>query len=93
MFRGNYKKLSFNGVVNGYAANDTVVFQGNVYKCLIPTSNSPIQESKKWEYIGNSIIYSSEYPPIKPEIGQLWEKNGIVYTYFYDGNNYSWVQL
>ncbi len=93
MFRGEYKKNNFNGIRAKYFAKDTVIFQGNIYECLSPTSDSPIQNPQKWEYNGNYILYVGETPPISPQVGQQWEKNGAVYTYFYDGNNYSWVQL
>lgn len=93
MFRGNYKTYDYNGVVAKYFVNDTVVFQGRIYKCSAPTSNSPIQSPIKWEYIGNHVLYSGANPPISPKIGQSWETNGKIYTYYYDGTNYSWVQF
>lgn len=93
MFRGEYKKLNSNGVRVKYITKDTVIYQGNIYECTSPTSDSPIQKKNKWNYTGSYVLFSSDSPPINPKIGQQWEKNGIIYTYYYDGNNYSWIQF
>jgi len=93
MFRGNYKQTNTDGTPVGYIYVDVVLYEGKFYKALSPVSQSPFQNSTFWEFLGTSYIFSSQTPPINPVVGQQWEKNGILYTYYYDGNNYSWVQL
>jgi hypothetical protein len=93
MFRGNYKKTNIDGTPVGYIYGDVVLYEGKLYKAIFSTYESPFQNSETWEYIGNGSLFSSQTPPINPAVGQQWEKNGIVYTYYYDGNNYSWVQF
>lgn len=93
MFRGEYKKNNYNGVPINYVYGDTVLFEGNIYEVILPTSKSPFESPNNWSFIGSSTLYPSDTPPINPQLGQQWEKNGFVYTYFFDGNNYSWVQF
>jgi hypothetical protein len=93
MFRGTYQKIGTNGVAVYYGSGDTIIFEGNLYKNIAPTTNSPFTEPTSWEYLGVYNLYSRSTPPINPKVGQLWENNGVVYTYYYDGNNFSWVQF
>ena len=93
MFRGEFKKLNYKGIPNEYTVGDTVLFEGNIYQNVIPTKKSPYESSNSWKYFGSGNLYSSENPPINPKIGQIWEKNGVLYTYYYDGNNFSWVNF
>jgi hypothetical protein len=93
MFRGVYKKNSVNGNPMNYIHGDIVVYQGNLYKNIRQTSLSPQYDANSWSFIGTNVLYVSDIPPIDPKIGQQWSKNGKIYTYYYDGNNYSWVEL
>ena len=93
MFRGNYQKINSIGEKIYYKAGDTVLYEGNLYSALKPTTNSPFQDKKSWKFFGLSNVYVSETPPIEPSVGQHWEKNGKLYYYYYDGNNFSWVEL
>lgn len=93
MFRGNYQKIGTNGIAVYYATGDTIVFEGNLYESINPTTFSPIAEPSSWRYIGLYNLFSRNVPPIKPKLGQVWENNGKLYTYFYDGNNKNWVQF
>lgn len=93
MFRGKYKKRLGSGVPNTYGPKDTVLFQGNLYEAKQSTSFSPVEKPDYWEYKGVSEIYISDNPPFDPQIGQVWSTSGKFYTYFYDGNNYAWVEL
>lgn len=93
MFRGKYKKLAANGVPQLYISGDAVLFEGNIYKAVKPTTKSPFTEPQNWKYEGVGTIYTSDTPPVEPKLGQLWENNGIVYTYYYDSNGFAWVQF
>lgn len=93
MFRGTYKKINNNGVAVYYASGDTIIFEGNLYKSINPTSLSPVADPNNWEYLGIYNFFTRDTPPIKPQVGQIWENNGKLYRYFYDGNNRSWVQF
>jgi hypothetical protein len=93
VFRGTYRKKLGNGTFNVYSALDTVLFQGNLYEAKKPTYLSPIENQSAWEYKGLSEIYNSANPPLDPQVGQIWTTNGKFYTYFYDGNNYAWVEI
>jgi hypothetical protein len=93
MFRGNYQKTNNNGNKFYYKFGDVVNYQGSLYKATKPTMSSPFQDGSSWEYLGLSELFSSPTPPINPKEGQYWERDGVVYYYFYDGNNYSWVQF
>jgi hypothetical protein len=93
MFRGKYQKLTSSGVAEYYSTGDTVLFEGNLYENLIPTSLSPFAEPNSWKYKGLYNLYSGSNPPIKPKLGQLWQKDGKIYTYFFDGSNNDWVQF
>lgn len=93
MFRGEYLKTLPSGLFNRYQSGDTILFEGNIYQAVKNTYLSPFQEPNSWKYTGNHIIYFSNTPPINPKEGQQWEKDGIVYTYIYDGDNFSWVEF
>ena len=54
---------------------------------------SPFQEAIAWEFIGTSRVFSGSEPPINPVEGQQWERNGTIYTYYFDGDNYAWVEF
>jgi hypothetical protein len=93
MFRGKYKKLDASGLKKQYLAGDTVLFEGNIYKAIKQTELSPFRDKQSWQLTGSNVIYSSNTPPISPTTGQYWEKDGKVYVYHYDGNNYSWAEF
>lgn len=93
MFRGNYQKIGTNGVANQYLVGDTVIYEGNLYETINSTYGSPFTDPSSWKYMGVYNLFSRSNPPISPKIGQLWEYNGKIYTYYYDGNNYSWIQF
>jgi hypothetical protein len=93
MFKGKYKEKNSDGTSVGYIGGDTIVYEGVIYKALFSTSVSPFQNAKDWQYIGVSSIFSSSFAPINPQIGQQWENGGKLYTYYYDGNSYAWIEL
>ena len=70
MFRGKYQKIGTNGVAVYYGNGDTIIFEGNLYKNVTPTINSPFAEPSSWEYLGVYNLYSREEPPINPKIGR-----------------------
>ncbi len=93
MYKGNYKSIGPDGHYIEYSPGQIVSFEGNLYKCIRTSTKSPFRDKNGWSFIGDSVIYTSSNPPIEPKIGQLWEKNGVVFTYYYDGNNFAWVQF
>jgi hypothetical protein len=93
MYKGLYSKTNFTGLQNKYQFGDVVLFEGKLYKAQKFTSLSPYEDSLAWSFTGNSVLYSSDNPPIDPVEGQQWETNGSIYTYFFDGDNYSWVEF
>ena len=93
MFKGTYKKKLGDGSYNVYSPTDTVLFHGKIYETKQSTYLSPIEKASAWEYRGLSEIYISDNPPLDPKVGQIWSTNGKFYTYYYDGNNYTWVEL
>jgi len=93
MFKGEYKKISFDGTPFTYQKGDSILFQGKIYKALNYTNLSPIEQNDNWQFQGISEIYASDNPPLEPKVGQIWSTNGKYYSYYYDGNNYSWVQI
>jgi len=92
MFRGTYQQISSDGLPVGYIFGDVVSYEGNLYKAISETCLSPQQDPTSWSYFGTSNIYFSSTPPLNPQIGQQWSNGARVYTYYYDGNNYSWVE-
>jgi hypothetical protein len=54
---------------------------------------SPIENTNSWNFVGSTEIFNSGNPPLNAEIGQIWVKDGIYYSYYYDGNNYAWVAI
>lgn len=93
MFRGEYLKTLPSGLSNTYQFGDTILFEGNVYKALKQTNMSPYQDPLAWKYTGNNNIFFGSQPPINPKEGQQWENNGILYTYYYDGDKFSWIEF
>lgn len=91
MFRGTYKTINQDGLPVGYVYGDIVSYEGNLYKAILETCLSPQQDPVSWSFVGNNNIYFSQTPPLNPQVGQQWSNGSRVYTYFYDGNNYSWV--
>lgn len=72
---------------------DSVLFHGKIYEAKMSTYLSPIEKPLAWEFKGTSEIYTSPNAPLNPVVGQIWSTNGRFYTYYYDGNNYSWVEI
>jgi predicted homoserine dehydrogenase-like protein len=93
MFKGNYKSKNSNGTVYVYSKGDSMLFQGKLYEAARSTYLSPIQQSEAWNYKGVTEIYTSDNPPLNPVVGQIWNTNGRYYSYFYDGNSYTWVEI
>jgi hypothetical protein len=93
MYKGVYSEKNFTGLKNEYQFGDIISFEGNLYKAEKYTTLSPFKDKLSWKYIGESILFSSNEPPINPVVGQQWERNGVIYTYFFDGDNYSWVEF
>lgn len=93
MFRGEYKNKNFDGSPLFYKRGDSILFHGKIYEAKDLTVSSPIENSDIWLYKGLSEIYYSDNPPLNPKVGQVWLKEGKYYSYFYDGNNYSWVEF
>lgn len=93
MFRGEYLQINPSGLNNRYQFGDTVLFEGNIYIALKETEFSPYQDPIAWKYTGKNSIFFSDQPPINPQEGQQWENNGVIYTYYYDGDKFTWVQF
>ena len=93
MYRGEYTKNNFNGLKTRYQFGDITSFEGKLYKCEKSTEFSPFQDSKSWSFTGTFILFSSDTAPLNASEGQLWERNGVIYTYYFDGDNYSWVEF
>jgi hypothetical protein len=93
MYKGEYSKLNPTGLKVLYQSGDVVLFEGNLYKAQKITQLSPFQDSLAWSFIGKSRLFSGIEPPIDPIEGQQWERDGVVYTYYFDGDNYSWVEF
>lgn len=94
MFKGQYKRKLSDGLLHTYTPGDTILFQGKLYKSRGPTFLSPVEAPLKWEFQGvEQDVYISSNPPIDPSIGQIWSTNGRFYSYYYDGNNYAWVEI
>lgn len=93
MYKGPYNQYTASGLKYIYQTGDVILFEGNLYKAQKETNFSPFQDSLAWSYTGKSQIFFGDQPPINPQEGQQWERNGILYTYFFDGDNYSWVQF
>lgn len=93
MYRGEYTKTTSIGLTKKYQSNDVVLFEGNLYKAKRNVELSPFQEAIAWEFIGTSRVFSGSEPPINPVEGQQWERNGTIYTYYFDGDNYAWVEF
>lgn len=93
MYKGEYVTTTSIGLNKKYQANDVVLFEGNLYKARKNVILSPFQEKDAWEFIGTSRVFVGTSPPIDPVEGQQWEREGVVYTYYFDGDNYSWVEF
>lgn len=93
MFKGKYKKLLADGSLAVYVAGDVVIFHGKLYTAKEPVTLSPVEQSPSWLFSGNTEIYNSSNPPLDPQVGQIWSKDGRFYSYYYDGSNYSWVEI
>lgn len=93
MFRGTYRKKLGDGTYNTYSPLDTILFHGKLYEAKTSTYHSPVEKPSYWEYKGLSEIYTSDNPPLEPKVGQIWATNGRFYNYYYDGNNYAWVEI
>lgn len=93
MYKGDYRKTDVNGSPVFYSTGDSINFHGKIYEAINYTSLSPIENADFWKYKGLTEIYNSTNPPLNPKIGQVWQTNGKHYVYYYDGNNYSWVEF
>lgn len=93
MYRGEYKSTNSNGLNEEYQVNDVVLFEGSLYKALKTTKQSPFQNQEAWKFIKIGNIFVSNTPPINPVEGQQWQRNGIIYTYYFNEENYSWVEF
>jgi hypothetical protein len=93
MYKGEYNKTKVTGLNNRYQSGDVVLFEGNLYKAEKTTELSPFQDPIAWTFTGKSRLFSGIEPPIDPIEGQQWERDGVVYTYYFDGDNYSWVEF
>lgn len=93
MFRGEYQKSSYDGTLNLYSVGDYVLYQGKIFKTTAATSSAPWENDNKWEFTGSTETSISDIKPINPSVGQFWITSGKIYTYYYDGNNFAWVEL
>lgn len=93
MFKGSYKTTDSLGSPLKYFKGDSVLFHGKIFEAIKPTLYSPVEDKDSWEFKGMTEMYESENPPLDPVVGQLWSSNGRYYSYYYDGNNYSWIQV
>jgi hypothetical protein len=93
VFKGKYKKKLSDGSLATYSTNDVVMFHGKLYAAKEPVSLSPLENTNSWNFVGSTEIFNSDNPPLNAEIGQIWVKDGIYYSYYYDGNNYAWVAI
>jgi hypothetical protein len=93
VFKGNYKRLLADGSLAVYVAGDSILFQGKLYTAKEPVSLSPTEQSESWSFSGSTEIYNSSNPPLSPEVGQIWSKDGRFYSYYYDGNSFSWIEI
>ena len=90
----SYTSKNVNGSVITYNRGDTVTNQGRFYKCLKPTTQSPLQNKSNWAFTGTTEIYKNSLPPIKPLENQLWlADTGVLYTWYKDSNGFQWVQI
>lgn len=93
MYKGEYTSTNVNGLTEKYQVKDVVLFEGKLYEAVKQTNLSPFQDKESWKFIKIGSIFVSDSPPIEPVEGQQWERNGIVYTYYFDNDNYSWVEF
>jgi hypothetical protein len=89
-----YTFKSVNGSRITYNRGDNVTSQGRFYKCLKPTTQSPLQNKSNWALTGMSETFKGSVPPIKPLENQLWMADtGKLYIWYKDISGFQWVQI
>jgi len=94
MFRGKFKSKTDRGTNVLYNINDVVLEQGSLYKCVNPSSVSPVKDKNKWVSIGLSEVYKGTLPPVSPIENQMWISNsGVMYIWYRDDNGFQWIEV